>query len=281
MTKRKRRKLQKNIIIGTAVIAAMIVCSASFVSCTRSRLLKEQSQLIAFEYPYPTNNYQWDHLQIKGDYVSYEDENYTSQQGVDVSVHQGTIDWKKVAGAGIEFAFIRTAYRGYGTGDFYSDDQFEANMKGANENGIDAGIYVFSQAITVAEAAEEADYAIQSAKNYKIDLPIVFDMEGSIDGEEGRVMTISSEERSQMAVTFMNRVKAAGYDVMYYGSTSLLENMFDLQYVQEYPLWLAEYDVYYPNYPYQFAYWQYSSTAQVPGIDGNTTDMDIRFVPKN
>lgn len=213
--------------------------------------------------------------------MSYEDENYTSSQGIDVSIHQGDIDWTKVAGAGIDFAFIRTAYRGYGTGDLYADENFDKNMQGATQNGIDAGIYVFSQAITVEEAAEEADYAIQSARKYKMDLPIVFDMEGTIDGDQGRVMGISAESRSQMAVTFMNRVKAAGYDTMYYGSSRLLEQLFDIQYLQEYPLWIAEYDASYPNYPYQFEYWQYSSTASLPGITGNTTDMDIRFVKKS
>lgn len=281
MTKRKRIKLTRNIIIAAAVTAAVIICSVIYVSWGRARLLEEQSTLISFNYPYPTNNYQWDKLTQNGAYLSYEDDNYTSLQGIDVSVHQGEIDWKKVAAAGIDFAFIRTAYRGYGTGELHGDDMFEANMQGANENGIDAGIYVFSQAVTIEEAAEEADYAIQSAKKYKIDLPIVFDMEGTIDGDVGRVMEITAKERSQMAVTFMNRVKAAGYDTMYYGSTSLLESLFDLEYVQEYPLWVAEYDAPYPNYPYQFEFWQYSSTSEVPGIEGNTTDMDIRFVKKS
>lgn len=281
MTYRRKKKLTKEIVILCVVAAAIIVNSILFVSWQNAKILAEQSKLVSFTYPYPTNSYQWDHLESSGNNMSYEDATYTSVQGIDVSEHQGDIDWKQVAGAGIDFAFIRAAYRGYGSGIFYADDNFDANMQGATANGIDAGIYVFSQAITVDEAAEEADYAIQSAKKYKIDLPIVFDMEGSIDGDQGRVMSITSEKRAQMAVTFMNRVKAAGYDTMYYGSSLLLEGLFDLQYLQDYPLWLAEYDASYPNYPYMFEYWQYSSTATIPGIEGNTTDMDIRFVKKS
>lgn len=281
MTKKKQRKIIRNTIIAVCASAAIIICSVVFVSWNRERLLKEQSSLITFTYPYPTNTYQWDHLQADGIYMSYEDDTYTSQQGIDVSVHQDEIDWQQVADAGIDFAFIRAAYRGYVTGELHADDNFDANMQGAINNGIDVGIYVFSQAVTVEEAAEEADFAIQSAKQYKVTMPIVFDMEGTIDDNDGRVMDISAEKRTQMAVTFMNRVKAAGYDTMYYGSTLLLESLFELQYVQQYPLWLAEYDAAYPNYPYQFDYWQYTSTAEVPGIEGSSTDMDIRFVKKS
>lgn len=194
MTYRRKKKLTKEIVILCVVAAAIIVNSILFVSWQNAKILAEQSKLVSFTYPYPTNSYQWDHLESSGNNMSYEDATYTSAQGIDVSEHQGDIDWKQVAGAGIDFAFIRAAYRGYGSGIFYADDNFDANMQGATANGIDAGIYVFSQAITVDEAAEEADYAIQSAKKYKIDLPIVFDMEGSIDGDQGRVMSITSEK---------------------------------------------------------------------------------------
>lgn len=281
MTKRKRQKIVKETYILIGIAAAVMISSMLFVNINHQKVLREQSTLVSFEYPFPTNTYQWDALNSQDYLMSYEDDTYTSQQGIDVSVHQGDIDWKQVADAGIDFAFVRAAYRGYGSGEFYADDNFDANMQGAADNGIDTGIYVFSQAVTVEEAAQEADYAIASAKKYKVALPIVFDMEGTIDGESGRVMSITSEKRTQMAVTFMNRVKAAGYDTMYYGSTSILESLFDLEYVQEYPLWVAEYDAPYPGYPYQFDYWQYSCTAEIPGIPGHTTDMDIRFVKKD
>lgn len=274
-------RFRKELIIGTAVIAALIICSASFVSWNDARILEQQSQLVSFTYPYPVNTYDWDGVQRDGDFMTFEDENYRSQQGIDVSSHQGEIDWKQVADAGIEFAFIRAGYRGYGNGELHNDVQFDNNMTGANANGIDAGIYVFSQAITVEEAKEEADLAISSAKKYQIDLPIVFDMEGSIDGDSGRVMDITAEERARMAVTFMNRVKAAGYQSMYYGSALLLENLFSLEYLQEYPLWIAEYDSASVQYPYAFEYWQYSSSGSMPGIEGKATDMDIRFIKKD
>lgn len=281
MSKRKHYEISIEKITILLLIVAVIICGSIINDIHKKEVLAKQSQLIAFTYPYATNTYDWGYLQSNDIYMKYEDTSYTSSQGIDVSSHQGDIDWQKVAGAGIQFAFVRAAYRGYESGDFYADDKFDANMQGANSYGIDAGIYVFSQAVTVEEAAEEADFAISSARKYKVDLPIVFDMEGSVNGDTCRVMDITAEQRSQMAVTFMNRVKDAGYEAMYYGSTNLLEGLFDLQYLQTYPLWLAEYDADSPAYSYQFDYWQYSCSAEVPGIEGHETDMDIRFVKKS
>lgn len=97
---------------------------------------------------------------------------------MDVSVHQGTIDWQQVADAGFDFAMIRVGYRGYGTeGNMRGDTQFVNNVQGALDAGLDVGIYYFSQAITVEEARQEAAYVIEQIAPYRITYPVAFDWE--------------------------------------------------------------------------------------------------------
>ena len=97
--------------------------------------------------------------------------------GVDVSSHQGDIDWAAVAGDGIEFAMLRVGSRGYSQGAIRADANFEANLAGAQENGLQVGCYFFSQAVTAAEAEEEADFVLSVLNGRSMDLPVVFDFE--------------------------------------------------------------------------------------------------------
>lgn len=100
-------------------------------------------------------------------------------KGIDVSKWQGNIDWKAVAGAGIDFAIIRVGYRGYTAGSLVEDEYFRKNIAGATKAGIKVGVYFFTQAITEAEAVEEASMAIECVKGYHLDYPIFIDTEWS------------------------------------------------------------------------------------------------------
>ncbi|MDO4520988.1 MAG: GH25 family lysozyme, partial [Erysipelotrichaceae bacterium] len=73
-------------------------------------------------------------------------------------------------------------------------------------------------------------------------------------------------------------IENAGYKPMIYNSTMLFEELFVTEYIQEFDTWVAEYNAA-PRYPYEFSMWQYTSSGEVPGIDGDT-DMDLLFVPK-
>ncbi len=108
----------------------------------------------------------------------YEDDKLVSYTGIDVSKHNGTIDWAKVKAAGIDFAMIRVANRGYGSeGKLLEDDMFEKNAAAANQNKIPVGVYIFSEAITVEEALEEANLVISKIEPYDITYPVVIDIE--------------------------------------------------------------------------------------------------------
>ena len=130
-------------------------------------------------------------------------------QGIDVSVYQGEIDWPAVAASGIDFAMIRAGYRGYSQGTLQLDERFQANMEGALAAGLDVGVYFFSQATTVAEAEEEADFVLEAIRSYPIRYPVVFDWEFITSGE-ARTDGMTGHGITQCAAAFCELVSVAG-----------------------------------------------------------------------
>ena len=248
-------------------------------SCLKEHVYVQPIEEIKIEYPLDLHDYDFSRLRFEDSFACYEDEKYTSKVGIDVSVHQKEIDWAKVKEAGIEFAFIRVGYRGYTEGIMHDDDYFEANIKGAKENGIPVGIYYFSQAVTLEEAAEEAQYVIEHLEGYEIDLPVVFDMEEPDNGDHGRTMELSRQQQTDIALEFLALVERAGYTPMIYDSALLYERDYDLQYLQGYRFWVADYSSR-PKYPYVFDIWQYSSSGHVDGVEGRC-DMDLMLIEKD
>ena len=208
-------------------------------------------------------------------YITYSEDGVYVTKGVDVSVHQGTIDWQKVADAGFDFAMIRVGYRGYGMeGNMRGDTQFLNNVQGALNAGLDVGIYYFSQAVTVEEARQEAAYVIEQIAPYDITYPVVFDWERQ-NYAGSRTQTIPDTDLlCSMANAFCADIEAAGYEAMIYFYQSLAYNNLDLSQL-DYPFWLAQYTDY-PSFYYDFDMWQYTSSGKVPGISGNV-DLNLRF----
>ena len=209
-------------------------------------------------------------------YITYSEDGVYVTKGVDVSVHQGTIDWQKVADAGFDFAMIRVGYRGYGMeGNMRGDTQFLNNVQGALNAGLDVGIYYFSQAVTVEEARQEAAYVIEQIAPYDITYPVVFDWERQ-NYAGSRTQTIPDTDLlCSMANAFCADIEAAGYEAMIYFYQNLAYNNLDLSQLLDYPFWLAQYTDY-PSFYYDFDMWQYTSSGKVPGISGNV-DLNLRF----
>lgn len=203
-------------------------------------------------------------------WISYPD----ALQGVDVSVYQGEIDWQAVADAGVDFAIIRVGYRGYSQGAIQPDTNFQKNMEGALKAGLDVGVYFFSQATTVREAEEEADYVLEAIRNYPVTYPVVFDWE-FIDGQTARTDEMEGEHMTECAKTFCELVQAAGYTPMVYFNQEQGYLYYQLDQLDEFPFWLAEYDEK-PDFFYNFDIWQYTHTGTVPGIEGNV-DLNLAF----
>ena len=194
-----------------------------------------------------------------------------SMLGVDVSYAQQSIDWAQVKAAGVEFAMIRVAGRGWGSeGKLYFDDYWRTNYQRAKENGILVGCYFFSQAITPEEAVEEAEFLLAQLDGLPMDMPIVYDWEYidpiSVDGIP-RTVAASARTVTDCTKAFCDTILAAGYETMVYFNA---DQSFDLMYLEEltdYPFWLASYGTQL-NYPYKVDMWQYTESGTGPGIEG-------------
>jgi len=193
---------------------------------------------------------------------------WTKRKGIDVSHHQGVIDWNKVAADGIEFAIIRVAGRGYGkSGTLFEDALYKTNLKEARAAGLDVGVYIYSQAITQKEARAEADYIIQRIKEYDINLPVVFDYEYYPGGRLSNAK-LTDKQRTDICRAFCEAVKFAGYEPMIYANKSMLKNDLDAASLEkDYQIWLAHY-ITTTDYQGNYTYWQYTSKGSVDGING-------------
>ena len=192
-----------------------------------------------------------------------------SYSGVDVSAFQGSIDWKKVARSGIDFAVIRLGYRGYGSGKLVEDEYAKKNLKGASEAGLPIGAYFFSQALTMDEAEEEIRFMLDILGDYRLDMPIVLDWE--IPTADARTANMDARTLTDIQLYFCERMKTLGYQPMVYFNWHQSENLYYLSELEDYPFWLAMYQDR-MSFPWKVEMWQYTCTGKVPGIQG---DVDI------
>ena len=222
----------------------------------------------------PVSSYDADKFQKVGDRMTYTGQGAETSLGVDVSYHQGVIDWEKVAGDGIDFAMIRAGGRYYGSGVVFEDSQFRSNLRGAMEAGLDTGVYFFSQAITVEEAREEARFLLNLLEDFDFSGPVVFDWE-NIDYDTARTDGVGSATVTAMAQAFCQEVESAGYQPMIYVNRYIAYLIYELGGVADYPFWIAEYGET-PEFYYDYQIWQYTDSGKVAGING-PADMNIRL----
>lgn len=136
-----------------------------------------------------------------------------SKKGIDVSKYQSAINWKKVAGDGVEYAFIRLGIRGSTEGKLILDETYEDNMEGALANNIDVGVYFFTQALNKEEAVEEAEFVLENLKDYDVTYPIVLDVE-DVATNNARTDEMTMQDWTDVCIAFCETIKAAGYTPM-------------------------------------------------------------------
>lgn len=192
-------------------------------------------------------------------------------QGIDVSVHNGTVDWNKVREQGLDFAMIRIAY---GRELNQKDAQFENNYYGALNNGLRVGIYHYSYATSVAEARLEAKVVLKILNGRYLDLPIAFDIE---DPRAHDNMT--KEQATNITTAFCDEIRKAGYTPMIYSSKYYYNTKFDLSKMRGYKFWVASWGNIKPQISgITTDMWQYTSTGNVPGANtGEGCDMDYSY----
>ena len=191
--------------------------------------------------------------------------NSNNKIGIDISSHQGDIDFSKLKEAGVEFVMIRVGY-GYDNQN-YLDKKFEEYIKAANENDIDVGVYYYSYASSSSEAKKQAKWVLKQIKKYKVTLPVVFDWEEWSNFNE---YNLSFFGLTSLADDFLSIIKSNGYDGMLYGSKNYLENIWMNP---KHDIWLAQYakEV---SYQGEYKMWQLCENGYVDGIDGYV-DIDI------
>lgn len=213
--------------------------------------------------------------------IERDDDGYlvypNSLRGIDISKHQGDIDFDKVKADDIDYAILRVGYRGYGNGALNVDEMFHEYAQGAMDSGLQIGGYFFSQAITVEEAIEEALLVIENIEDYDITYPIVFDMEEITEGT-ARTKDLTTQENTDIALAFMKTIEDAGYDAMIYGNIKWFMEKVDMQQLEDYPKWFAQY-YQLPFFPYALDMWQYTASGRVDGVTGNC-DINISFTDR-
>ena len=191
-------------------------------------------------------------------------------KGIDVSSHQGVIDWNKVKAAGIRFAIIRVGY-----GDLLSypkqlDSQFRANVEGAQKAGVDIGFYLFSYAGTEEMARREAQGLKQAIAGMKPAYPVYFDYEYDSDRLTGKP---GKEQLTKVYVAFCEEMEKDNYYVGIYLNKDFYRNRLDMDKLKAYDLWLADYE---GGPDYECGMQQTGSAGKVDGIGGNV-DTDTAF----
>lgn len=236
-------------------------------------------QYASIDRSLPQSDYDWSNLVEVSETpreVEYAvDGEPVSIKGIDVSTYQGDIDWEKVAASGVKFVFIRLGYRGYESGLLVKDDRFEDNIRGALQNGIAVGVYFVTQAISVEEAVEEAQFVMENIRPYNVTWPIVLDIEDAASAT-ARTAELSQQARTDHAIAFCETVKESGYTPMLYCNIRWFIEKLDITRITDYDKWFAQY-FRKPFFPYAFQMWQYSSTGRIDGIEGNV-DYNISFV---
>ena len=185
-------------------------------------------------------------------------------KGIDVSEWQGTIDWRKVAKDGVQFAVI---HAGYGRELSQKDEYFERNYAGARAAGIKVGAFWYSYADSVARAEQEARTCLKVLDGKHLDLPVFFDQE-----YEPGILKLSTKTRTDIVLKFLETIKAAGRPCGLYSSTDFITTKLQANRLTAYPLWIAEYGSKL-HYTGKVWAWQYTDKGRVAGIKGRV-DMD-------
>lgn len=203
--------------------------------------------------------------------------------GMDVSYYQGTINWTKAKAAGIKFVIVRIGFRGYGTtGSINLDKQAVSYIKGASAAGIKVGIYFFTQAVTKAEAVEEASFCIQTIDTYglksMISYPIFIDSEYANSSHSGRADSLNRSVRTACVIAFCETIVNSGYKAGVYASKSWFNNQLYAGQLNSYYIWLAHW-VTKTDYTGKYDMWQYGGgTGSTYGVSSSTVDLNLSYL---
>lgn len=209
----------------------------------------------------------------------------TEIKGIDVSKHQTSVDFKKVKKEGFEFAIIRCGYRGYGSGKVTTDERWSQHVKNAIASKMPYGVYFFSQAITVAEAIEEAKYTLKLVKAQSVQpvYPIYIDTEWANKNHTGRADSLTKAQRTAIVKAFCAEIEKAGYYAGIYASTSWFTYQLNDNELTRYDKWIAQYATE-CEYKGDYGMWQYGGSEnhlrspKVNGVSSEACDQNYCYI---
>ena len=185
--------------------------------------------------------------------------------GIDVSEHQGVIDWSKVKAAGVDYAIVRC---GYGQNQTDQDDKYwYINADACEKNRIPFGTYLYSYANTVAKAKSEAQHVLRLVKGYDLSYPIYYDLEDAIQSN------LTKTQIADIAEAFCDTIEDAGYEVAIYSSLDWFNNYLTDSRFNQWDKWVAQWNTT-CSYTGNYSMWQCSSQGSVNGING-VVDLNI------
>ena len=227
----------------------------------------ENGKLIISESRTIANSNAWE--KVDGVYVNDRGEpiNNAAYKGIDVSEHQGKIDWEKVKADGIDFAIIRC---GYGSNITAQDDKWwEYNVSECERLQIPYGVYIYSYATSIEKASSEADHVLRLIKDHDLSYPVYFDM------EDDTTQNLGSDLLGEIAKTFCDKISDAGYKVGIYANLNWWNNYLTSSVFNnpDWSKWVAQYNSY-CDYEGKHDMWQCTSSGKVSGISGN---VDLNF----
>ena len=279
--KKKKKKKKKTTGNSQAVLVAVVILLLLIAALFfLMRLLRAPapepvpSPSVSVAPTLPPNSLAAECFGVENGYKTYRSDTVTAALGLDVSSHQGYIDWTQVAASGVDYVILRAGYRGYGDGSIHTDETFETNIAAASQAGLGIGVYFFSQALSPEEAEAEAHTVLSLIEGYSLDYPVYFDWE-PVSDDGARTATISSTELTACAKRFCQTIESAGYQAGVYFNLTMAINHYHLYDLKDYEFWLAEYQDT-PTYPFTFGMWQYTNQGTVPGIE-TSVDLNLSF----
>ena len=211
---------------------------------------------------------------------------YDRHNGIDVSSHNGDVNWQSVKKDGIEYAVIRAGFTGYTKSkhSINADPKAAENIEGAKEAGLPVGVYWFSQALNESEARAEAQKTLEILGDYNLELPVFYDYEfyGVPDGRLDSAWANKTITKAQMTANvraFCEVIENAGYEAAVYANKSFLTDQIDgAALSKDYKVWLAHFTTK-TDYSGDYYMWQYTESGKVNGISGDV-DCDFMYLPK-
>lgn len=206
---------------------------------------------------------------MKIDGVCYNDKGEPVEgavaKAIDVSEHNGKIDWKKVQASDVDFVILRV---GYGNDKEHQDDKYwEYNVKECTRLGIPFGVYIYSYAKNTVEAESEADHVLRLIEGYELSYPVYYDI------EDVSILRLGSEQLKNNAITFCTKIANAGYEVGVYSNLNGWNRYLTDEVYDGWHRWVAQYNSQ-CDYKKEYEMWQCTSKGSVDGINGN---VDINF----